>query len=350
MLSARATRAGALLAALLCVAAQDGAQDPDELWARGERDAALALLAEQLARQPQDAGLRAALAARQMEAQRFEAALVSVAPLGKEADGLRGTALYLLGRYDEALRCLSPSDPTQTLMRVEALEALGREADAEAAVAEAAGALGEQHPRILALRGRRLLAAGRAAEALPLFRAAVAQDPLDREALFGLGQALVRTGAREEGLAVLQRHRELLPLLDARDFALQSLALEPMHAGSHARLGDVERQLGRLDAAEAEYRLAAQLAGPGEVVSVALRHARLLSDDRADLPGALALLDAALERGDDAHLLVRAGDLLAGAGRHDEARARYERALLLRPGDEQIRARLAALPAAVPPQ
>jgi len=334
-----------LLAGALRVALQDPAADADPMWELGQRDQALAAWERELAADPADAVLRRRLASRLMEAQRWEAALRVAEPLGAEADGLRGSALFVLARYEEALRYLSAADPAQALLRVEALDALGRAQQADAAVEEAARVLGEGHPRVAVLRGRRLVAAGRFADALPHFRSAHAADPLDREALFGLGQALVRTGAREEGLALLQRHREVLPLLDARDFALQSLGLDPSHAANHARLGDAERALGRLDQAEAAYLHASALAGSAaELSPVILRHARLLHEDRGDLAAALALLDQALARAPDTRLAVRAGDLLAGAGRTAEARERYARALALRPGDAQIEQRLAALP------
>lgn len=339
------TPAVALLLAL-ALPAQD-AGDAQALWDRGLHDDALAAWSADLERDPTDLELRRLLAARLMQAQRPQAALQVARDLGPEAQGLRGIALYLLARHEEALQHLAPGDPQQALLRVECLEALGRAAEAAAAVDQAAAALGERHPRVLLLRARRLTADGAHAQALPLLREALAADPLDREALFALGQALVRSGARKEGLALLQRHRELLPRLDARDFALQSLALDPAHAANHARVGDAERDLGRLDEAEAAYRRAAQLAhDASELVPVTLRHARLLHEQRGDLDAALALLEAAAARAPDARLSVRAGDLAAGAGRDDEARAHFTRALALRPGDAQIEARLAALPPA----
>ncbi len=342
------TRAAVVwLACVLRLAAQDAEGDPEQMWAQGEREAALAAWEQQLALRPDDVALRRALVSRQMEGQRWEAALRTAASLGPEADGLRGSALFVLARYEEALRHLSAADPAQALLRVEALESLGRTQEAEAAIEAAAQALGAGHPRVAVLRARRLAAAGRFEDALPWYRAARAADPLDREALFGLGQALVRSGARAEGLQLLQQHRELLPLLDARDFALQSLGLDPSHAGNHARVADAERALGRLGEAEAAYLRASALARtPAELVPVVLRHARLLAEDRGDVEAALALLDQALARAPDAHLAVRAGDLLAGARRTAEARARYEQALALRPGDPQVEQRLADLPPA----
>ena len=136
-----------------------------------------------------------------------------------------------------------------------------------------------------------------------------------------------------------------MPLLDERDFALQSLQLDPGHAPNHALLGDVERKLGQLESAERRYETAATLATPDEVVPIALREARLLAEDCGRLDEALGVLDRAASRVADPRLTVRAGDLLAEAGRVAEARERYLAALSLRPEDVQIRARLDALPA-----
>jgi tetratricopeptide (TPR) repeat protein len=330
----------AWLLVLTVAAALQSVGDAETLWGTGRRSEALEQMASELERRPQDATLRRLLAERQMEVQRFAAALETAAPLGPELDGLRGQALYLLARYDEALQHLQPGDPLQSLMIVDSLMALGRGAEAEVALTDASRVLGADHPRVLTLRARGLAEAGRHAEAVPVFRQALAADGLDREALFGLGRALVRSGQREEGLAVLERHRQIVPLLDQRDFAIQSLALEPLHADSHAALGDVERELGLLDSAEQRYLRAAELAAADGLVPIALRHARLLAEDRDDLHQALARLDEADRRAPDARLRVRAGDLLAGSGSWAEALARYERALLLRPDEPQIQRRI----------
>jgi tetratricopeptide (TPR) repeat protein len=274
-----------------------------------------------------------------MEAQRFAAALSTAAPLGPELDDLRARALYVLGRYDEALVLLRRDDPGQVLLLVDSLSALGRVDEARDALDAAGTLLGEQHARVLALRGRELAARGRHGEAVPLFRRALEQDPLDREALFGLGTSLVRSGEREAGLAALERHRELLPLLDERDFALQGLALDPGHADNLAVLGDIERRLGLVDGAEQRYRAALARAHSDNATPIALRLARLLAEERGDIDAAVALLDELGAHVPDVRLPVRAGDLLGEAGRWDEAVERYEQALALRPEDAQVRAR-----------
>jgi tetratricopeptide (TPR) repeat protein len=336
----RAALAGLLVAAGLGVAAgRQDHPDAEALWADGQRLAALQAWEARLAKHPQDEGLRRRLAEHQLEAQRYAAALQTAAPLGPELDGLRARALYVLARYDEALPLLRADDPETVLLRVDALSALGKVDEARAALDAAARLLGEDHPRVLALCGRDLAARGLHAEAVPLFRRALAQDALDREAQFGLGNALIRSGERAAGLQALERHRALLPLLDRRDFALQGLALDPTHADNLALLGDIERELGLTDSAERRYREAHARAEAGKLAPIALRLARLLEQDRADVDAAVRVLDEADARAPDVRLPVRAGDVLAAAGRWQQALLRYERALSRLPDDAQIRAR-----------
>jgi predicted Zn-dependent protease len=327
------------------VAAQSG--DPASLWEAGRRAEALDAWAAELAQHPDDAALRLALAGHQMEVSRFAAALETAAQLGPEADSLRGRALHQLYRYEEALQYLRADDAFEGLLRVDALLALDRPDAADAELAALAAVRGENDQQLLSLRGRRLLDQGRFADAVPVFRSALAQDALDRQALFGLGQALLRSGQQQEGQAVLQKHRELLPLLDQRDFALQGLNLDPLHADGHAALGDVERQLGLLDSAEQRYRRALALAEGPALVPIALRFARLLAEDRQDPDTAVALLDQVALRVTDPRLSVRAGDVLLETGRAREAQARFEKALERWPDDAAIRARLAKATTAV---
>lgn len=312
------------------------------LWDAGRRSEALDTWQAELAAVPGDRALRLRVSEAQVAVHRYAAALETAAPLGPEADRLRGLALYRLGRWEEALAHLSRDEVLQVLMRVEALEALGRAEESEVDVARAAELLGEDDVRVLGHRARALARRGDDAGALELYRRAHALDPFDPAALFGLGRALVAVGKREEGLAMLERHRELTPKLDALDFARRSVDLAPLHAANHAGVGDAERALGRFEAARAAYGRGLDLAGPAEVAPIALRCARLLAEDLGQLDAAVALLEEAGAKSDDPRTWVRAGDLLLEAGRAMDAVQRYLKARELRPDDAAIAARIEA--------
>jgi tetratricopeptide (TPR) repeat protein len=287
-----------------------------------------------------DPTLLPVLVRRLMDVHQYEAALEHALAAGEATRSDAGVCLVLLGRHEEALPLLDPADPLATLMRVDALEMLGLVDEAQAAADEAVAVVGADHPELLAIRGRLLAAQDRDAEAILAFRASLAADPLRTSALFGLGRALLRTGATDEGRAVLAEHRRLLPLIDAHDAAERAVDLSPRHAPNHALLGDAERALGRLAEARRAYERAGLLATDDDRAPVALRHARLLADDLHDTEAAVALLDDLARKVQDARLPVRAGDLLARVGRNQEAALRYALALTWRPTDAQIQARL----------
>ena len=339
-----------MLSALLLAlaAAPQVSAEAVALWDAGNREQALALLEAALERRPDDPELRADLARRQLQVHRYQAALDSAGPLGPELAPVRARALYGLAHYAEAVELLDPTVPETALLRIDALLALGRVDRAEEAIRAAVGLLGPDDLRLRRLQAQSLARRGDHEGAIPLFRSALEADSWDLASLYGLGRSLVSTGRREEGLATLERHRALVPLMDRLDFALKSLDLQPLHAPNHANVGDVERELGRTDRALAAYARAEELATPDEAVPVALRHARCLAEDRDDLEGALAVLDRAAELAEDVRLHVRAGDLLQAAGEHARAAERFAQALELRPGDAQIEARLAAARAEEP--
>lgn len=336
-----ARRLAALTVALLALSAPSApAQDAETLWQQGDRNAAVTLLEQALQRDPGDRAARARLAERLMQVHRYSSAAEVAEPLGASHAGLRGRALYLVGRHEEALALLRQDDPLEALMRVDAHEVLGHDVSVvREALAVAAAQLAEDDARLLVIEGRLALREGLPEQAVAVFERVLAQDPSDPAALFGLGQALVRAGRRAEGLAVMTRHRELVPLIDARDAARQSIDIGPLHADNHAALGDAERALGRHDAALAAYARANALARPEQLVPVALRQARLLSDDLGRPDDAVAVLDEALQRRADLRLLVRAGDILLAAERPAAALERFEVALAQRPEDASLRQR-----------
>jgi tetratricopeptide (TPR) repeat protein len=331
-----------LLLAALPARPQSPVADADVLWASGERLAAVESLSQALERAPHDVVLRAALVHREIAVHRYAAALDHARELGPTFDAERGICLLRLGRFEEALPLLDVHRRDQALSVFDTLELLGRAEDARKALDEAERTLGADDPGILVRRGRAAAAQGRHAEAEGFFRRAITKDEILSEAWFGLGQALLRQDKRDEGLAALERHRALVPLIDALDFAQQSLDLAPNHAPNHAQLGDVERSLGRLDRAESAYRRALALASDDEVTPIVLRHARLLEEDRADPDGALVLLRAAFARVEDVRLLVRQGDVLMAAGRAAPALEVLRKARQYRPSDPEIARRVDA--------
>jgi tetratricopeptide (TPR) repeat protein len=286
------------------------------------------------------------LVRREVGVHRYAAALEHAQPLGDRARAERGYCLYRLGRFEEALALLDPALPDQALCVFDTLELLGRQAEARAILPEVARTLGADDPEVLVRRGRIAAADGELAAAEALFRRALDGDPVQAAAWFGLGQALVRGGRRDEALAALQRHRELVPLLDALEFAQKSLDLAPNHAPNHANVGDAERALGRIERAEGRYRRAEVLAADDEVTPNALRHARLLAEDLRDVDGAVVVLGAAFRRVPDVRLLVRQGDVLLAADRAGEAAEAFGQAAAHRPDDAEIAGRLATARAA----
>jgi tetratricopeptide (TPR) repeat protein len=189
------------------------------------------------------------------------------------------------------------------------------------------------------LSARRNERHGRDAEAAADSRAALEADPLDRAALFGLGQALVRLGQVDEGRALLERHRALIPLLDRLDDARRTVDKAPYHGPNHAALGDVLRALGRTDEAGDAYRAALARTDDAQRVPIVLRLARLLREDLENLDAAVRLLAeeaAHPATAADPRLHVRAGDYLMEAGRSTEALQHYLQAERMRPDDPPI--------------
>ena len=327
---------------LLSILSLSAPQGPRELWSQGERAQAITALKAELD-EGESPALRRQLVEWCLATHKYRAALEAAEPLGDAGDSQRGRALYFLGKYEEALSLLDEGDGEAVLMRVEALRALGR--DWSEWVEPAAKLLGETDHRVLLLRARALLERGEHAEAAAGFALVLERAPLEAEATFGLGRALVLSGKRTLGLETLERHRELTPLLDALDFAQRGLDLAPTHGPNYAALGDAWRALVPHDPssyarAEAAYVTALNRMEGATRVPVHLRRARLIADHGVGFFAAAHALDRALEEGKDPQLFVRAADYYERGGDVASAIIRLERALAMRPGDRAIRERI----------
>jgi len=324
--------------AILTLATQGPAAQ--ELWNAGRREEAIEAWWREQERAPGDRSALLRIVEAELAVHRYAAALEHARGLGAEGARVRGTALYRLGRAAEALGELGRESAAELAMRVDAYELLQRFGEADRELAELARRTEGKSASVEAMLARSAVRRGDAAAGERHFRRALELDPVDPGALHGLGM-LLRGGERKsEGLALLQRHREVTPLLDQLEFARRGVDLGPMHAANHAAVGDAQRALGRIDAALEAYRTADRLASGDALVPVALRHARVLAEDRKDVASAVRVLESAFERCGNAKLLVRAGDVLADAGERAAARERWTRALALRPQDAELRARL----------
>jgi len=326
------------VAAVLAWGGQGAA--PEELWRAGRREEALEAWWREQERAPGDRARLLRIVEAELAVHRYAAALEHARGLGAEGAAARGTALYRLGRPTEALVELGRGSAAELAMRVDALEMLQRFEEADRDLAELARRTEGKSASVEAMLGRSAVRREERAAGERHFRRALELDPVEPGALHGLGM-LLRSGERKaEGMALLQRHREVTPLLDQLEFAQRGVDLGPTHAANHAAVGDAQRALGRIDAALEAYRTADRLASGDALVPVALRHARLLAEDRKDVASAVRVLESGFERCGNAKLLVRAGDLLADAGERAGARERWTRALALRPQDAEIQARL----------
>jgi tetratricopeptide (TPR) repeat protein len=334
------------LAVLQAAPPASAAQDVEALWRQGQRSAAIEAQRAALAREPGNLELRRSLVERELAVHWYQAALDHCAGLGPAGEPLRAKALYFLHRFEEALEILPQTGVEALSMRQAAAERLGLFELADQALLGLRAAMGGDHPSVRTLEGQRLARMGDAAAAIPHFRAALERDPTQGAALYGLGRALLESGEREAGLAALERHRELVKLLDQWDFARRGVDLAPEHAPNLAQLAEAERALGRDDRARERFREAEARARGEEIAPIALRHARLYSESLGDVDEAVRVLERAAAQQPDVRLFVRAGDVLLAAGRGIDAVQRFYKARELRPDDPQIAARIEAARAA----
>lgn len=200
------------------------------------------------------------------------------------------------------------------------------------------------------------------------FRRALERDPRHSASLLNLGQLLIRTGAAEEGAALLERHRQVSLLEDRLDHLERSSRLTGATAANFAALADAQLRLGRKDEAIASYRRALEL--DPEHALAALGLASLLLErgqvEEATRWSVVALMEApdslrthyvlgmvrlakgqydeadrafeaSRQRGEwgvEAHL--RIAEAYLGAGELDRAARELDRAAAAAPGDPRI--------------
>ena len=158
-----------------------------------------------------------------------------------------------------------------------------------------------------------MLEKGKLAQAETTYRAILAQDPSNANALHKLGVILTRRKNPAAAVEFLQR----------------AVALRPRTAAAHASLGNTLRALKQHEEAVASYERALALKPDSVAVlnnrGATLRILRRYEEALASYERALAL-----EPG-DAGLHNNRGNVLLALRRHEEALASYQRALALKP-------------------
>jgi tetratricopeptide (TPR) repeat protein len=303
----------------------------------GSLEAALAL--------HQQGNLAAALAA--------YAAVVAASPRNDEALHLYAIAALQAGdgalSTDLAGRAVDvdATNPTYRWTLGRALQRAGRLADAVESFRAAITLKPDYVAAHLSL-GLALLGLDRAEEALASFDKAIALKPDSVEAHLNRGVACRRLGRADAALASFDKAIAMKPALAGahsnRGNALQdlgrlpeaiasferALALDPRHADARFNLGNACRALGRLDEAVAAYE-AVIAAVPGHVGARSNLGAVLLALGQPE--AALAALQTAIQLdGASAEARYNIGCVLNRLGRTEEAVASFDAALALRPG------------------
>jgi tetratricopeptide (TPR) repeat protein len=168
-------------------------------------------------------------------------------------------AYRLLGRLDQAegvLGALSEADPAARAVRC--LLALDRGQTRRALALIAKDLDGDDRAAVCRLRGRLALSRGEAVAAAQHFRAALAAAPDDRDARFGLSQALRLTGQTEAA----RPYAELVRIQDRLEWLVRN-ARAPNRRNDPATLRAIAQDclaLGRRDEARGWIELALRLA------------------------------------------------------------------------------------------
>lgn len=324
------------------LALQSSSSSALELLRAGRAPEALELLSSKLQADEENADLRREAIELAFGLKRWNDVLAWTA--GRpELKRERARALFFAGRYEAALELLDQADQRQVFLALDALEALGRLKEHDDLLARTSAKIGVEDPRVATAEGRVALRKRLYAHAIECFERARAREPWRLDALFGLGRARLLSGEREAGLQLLNEHRRLVPLFDQLDFAERGVELDPTHGPNHARVGDLERTIGRLGRAELAYRRALGFAQGADRTPIVLRLARFLTDERSNAKQAIELLVAETRSGFDPRLLVRLGDRYAADGDRVQALATYRRVLAQRPNDAAVLRRVEEL-------
>ncbi len=245
-----------------------------------------------------------------------------------------GTALYHLGRYEQAAGHFAKALDTDPIIAPEArnnlgltLEALGRRTEAIDHYRQVLTAKPD-HVDARNNLGAALLSEGTPGEAIPHFRQVLALDPNRAEAHFNLGAALEASGSLNDAVASFEQAIHLRPgypeahnslglnliLLGRSAEAIQPLEeairLRPGFPEAHDNLGSALRLTGQPEAASAEFDEAIRLrenwappilhkaqllipTNPAEAVRLATRAAQLTNHQDQDVLDVLAEAKAA---------------------------------------------------------
>lgn len=247
----------ALLLALALFVQSDEYQRGVAAFEQGRHEEAVALLTQAVQQAPRDAqawkalGVAHAAHGDYREAETPFARACELNARLADACYYHGRALYMLNRFADAL------PPLERALRVdavrgraetaiaEALEALGRAAEAEKRFRAAIARRDAAAERARTAYARFLIRAGRTEDALVPLREALTGNPDSAEAHFQMGRALQQLDRVEEALPHLER----------------AVALEPGRAPAHLLLARVYRRLGRAAEAERAEKAASALQG-----------------------------------------------------------------------------------------
>jgi len=212
----------------------------------------------------------------------------------------------------------------------------------------------DEDPGGFSLLGAALAKTGKSVEAEQAYRRALTIDSKYEEAYFNLGvllrrkhpseaEALFRTALElDPGYACA--HRELGYVLTHRGASPEgeghlrkAIELDPGNAWAHIYLGTSLWIGADVDAATAEFRLAAQLEPEWEVPLWSLGN--IHENALGDLDLAQSFFEQALQLNPDSQMALKGlGRLFKKRGRNDLAKGYLGKALLLDPNDERVRA------------